>query len=179
MAETAGAPGNQRKVKNFLLQPMLQVRIGLYNVVLSAAFGMAVFGLLHIQHQRTEGMLQNLGHLAVDETVQREIEKLQRDQVLWFGSVTVIFVAASVLMSIVFTHRLVGPSYAFRRHLTELAAGNYAARVNLRRDDAFLEVADDLNRLAATLEATHGKRQPEASPPEDGAPATAPPVEGR
>lgn len=160
----AGAAGNQRRVKNFLLQPMLQVRLGLYNIVLSAAFGMAVFGLLHMQRQRTEGMLANLGQLTIDEPVQREIDRLQRDQALWFGGITLIFVTASVLVSVVFTHRLVGPTYAFRRMMAELASGNYAARVTLRRDDAFLEVADDLNRLAATLEATHGRRESAAPP---------------
>jgi len=65
---------------------------------------------------------------------------------------TTIYFFITVAVSIFFTHRLVGPTYAFRRHIRELKNGNYGSRVVLRKGDAFQEVAEDLNDLAVTLE---------------------------
>lgn len=143
-------PGNQRRVSNFFLQPLLQVRLGLYNIVLSTAFGAAVFGLLYAHHQRQESLLE-----TISGPQQAALRTSLADLGVWFALVVLIFVTATVLSSVVFTHRLVGPSYAFRRHLAELLAGNYGARITLRKHDAFVEVADDLNQLAAALEARH------------------------
>jgi signal transduction histidine kinase len=55
-------------------------------------------------------------------------------------------------VAIVQSHRLVGPVVALRRQVEALKNGDYTARVALRRNDAFNELADDLNELATLLE---------------------------
>ncbi len=59
-------------------------------------------------------------------------------------------------MSIYFTHKMVGPTVAFRRQINALKSGNYRSKVYLRQGDAFGEVAVELNELADEL-----KRQQE------------------
>lgn len=176
------SPLNQRQARNYLLQPQVQVRLGLYNVLLSAVFGLAVFWLLRGHEERVRGMMELLV-AEIPPPVQEHFQASLRSFGVWLALVVLVFVAASVLISIVFTHRLVGPTYAFRRQLAELTAGNYAARVHLRKDDAFVEVADDLNRLAAALQAAQ-RAGAQGGAPGDGdaggeaadAPSAAPPA---
>jgi signal transduction histidine kinase len=70
----------------------------------------------------------------------------------WLAVILLSYLALIVTISIVFTHRLIGPTIAFRRHIRALTEGKYQSRVVLRKGDAFIEVADDLNKLAETLE---------------------------
>lgn len=166
------SPLNQRQAKNYLLQPQVQVKLGLYNVLLSAVFGGAVFLLLRGHQERVQGLLDLLV-ASVPPEIQARLDTQFQSFAVWLALVVLVFVVASVLVSVVFTHRMVGPTYAFRRQLSELTAGNYAARVHLRRDDAFVEVADDLNRLAAALQAAERARS--VAPPAEEPPAAGPP----
>lgn len=52
----------------------------------------------------------------------------------------------------VYSHRVIGPTVPIRRHLKELAEGNYSARIKIREKDEFKEIAEDLNHLAEVLE---------------------------
>ena len=42
----------------------------------------------------------------------------------------------------------IGP---FRRHIQAMKNGDYSSRVHLRKGDAFVEMADDLDELAGVL----------------------------
>ena len=64
----------------------------------------------------------------------------------------VIFVLINFLISSVISHRMVGPVVQFIRHVKALTGGEYASRVNIRPKDGFYDLADELNKLAETLE---------------------------
>jgi signal transduction histidine kinase len=66
-----------------------------------------------------------------------------------------------VILSIFQTHRFIGPTVAFRRHIRDLANGEYTKRVTIRRGDAFAEVAYELNRLAHILENREKEKEKE------------------
>jgi signal transduction histidine kinase len=66
--------------------------------------------------------------------------------------VVLVYFVLNVIVSVVYTHRLVGPTVAFRRHIRALCDGLYNSRITLRKNDAFSEVAEDLNRLAEVLD---------------------------
>jgi signal transduction histidine kinase len=57
-----------------------------------------------------------------------------------------------VVVTVVYTHRLIGPAIPMLRHVRALQEGRYTHRLNLRRHDAFIELAEELNRLAETLQ---------------------------
>jgi signal transduction histidine kinase len=63
----------------------------------------------------------------------------------------IFYVLTNMGVTIIFTHKLVGPTVAFRRHIRMLTEGRYDYRTTLRKGDAFQEVADDLNHLSAHL----------------------------
>ena len=71
---------------------------------------------------------------------------------LWVYLTFLIYLVATIAMSVLYTHKLVGPTIAFRRHIRSIADGKFNARTYLRKGDAFLEVADELNRLSEVME---------------------------
>ncbi len=141
----------KRKLSNFLLQPLLQIRLGLYSIILSLGFCIAIVTIFYVNLYRFYDLVLELTDLReeVSEILQGYIEGLT----FWLVVLLVVYLIITVAVSIFFTHKLVGPTYAFRRHVRELGKGNYKSRIVLRKHDAFQEVADDLNELAVTLEA--------------------------
>lgn len=140
----------RRKFKNYLLQPLLQVKLGIYFIVLSLIVSIGLLWFLYYYLSPLYDMVLELTDLR------EEVGLVQASYLLgagWMvaGSILLYFFA-TIAISIFFTHRLIGPTYAFRRHIQSLIDGDYGSRVNLRKNDAFPEVANDLNRLAEHLQ---------------------------
>ncbi len=141
---------HKRKLSNFMLQPLLQIRLGLYSILLSFAFCLALVAIFYINFYKFYDLVLELTDLRaeVNDILKSYIEGL----IIWLAVGTGVYFFITVGVSVFFTHRLVGPTYAFRRHIQELKNGNYGSRVVLRKGDAFQEVAEDLNDLAVTLD---------------------------
>ena len=144
----------KRRMRNFMLQPLLQVKIGLYSIVLSLLFSIA---LALIVYYNFAGLVNSIVLLTDAEDEVRELfMDYWRGTQLWVYLSFLIYLGATVALSVLYTHRLVGPTIAFRRHIRSLAEGRYNARTYLRKGDAFAEVADELNRLSEIMERTKG-----------------------
>ncbi|MEZ6185320.1 MAG: hypothetical protein R3F62_09970 [Planctomycetota bacterium] len=157
MNDHPGAEGRRRrKVRNYLLEPRIQLRLGLVNVVLSLAFAATLLGVLgYHQRQREARWLEFSG---VSSDMRSILTDYQNDVFVILALLSLVFVVLSVACSILFTHRMVGPTYAFRRHLRALRDGDYHAHTTLRPHDAFEEVAVELNELSAALREREGPR---------------------
>jgi methyl-accepting chemotaxis protein len=146
---------NRRKLRNFLLQPALQAKFGVYTVLLSFVFASLVFGILYLN------LSDFMDIMSILTDGKGETQALFRSYIFhtrwWLACAVVLYFLANIVLSVVITHRLVGPTVAFRAHIQRLCVGNFQSRVHLRKGDAFGEVADDLNRLAAILEEKTGK----------------------
>lgn len=144
----------KRRVKNFLLQPLLQVKLGIYSITLSVLFAGA---LAAIVYHNFAGLVNSIVLLTDAEDEVRELfMDYWRGTQLWIYLCFFIYLAATVLLSVLYTHKLVGPTIAFRRHIRSIAEGRYNARTYLRKGDAFAEVADELNRLSEVMEKSRG-----------------------
>lgn len=140
----------KRRFRNFLLQPLLQVKLGLYAIILSTLFACAMAVILY---QNFAGLVNAIVLLTDAEDEVRDLFlDYWRGTQIWIYLTFLVYLGSTVAISVLYTHRLVGPTIAFRRHLQDLTAGQYGARTFLRRGDAFKEVADELNRLSETLE---------------------------
>lgn len=147
---------DKRKLSNYLLQPLVQVKLGLYAVVLAFSFCLSLVWLVYLNLYSFYDLVLELTDLR-DEMAPLLEAHLQDAIILIIGSALIYFLL-TLAVSIFFTHRLVGPTYAFRRHIKELSKGNFSSRICLRKSDAFSEVAEDLNKLASDLE-TRQQRQ--------------------
>lgn len=141
----------QRQIRNFVLSPSLQLKFSLLPLALSLVFAIAfVVQLVYLYNQYVD--------LIIDYTEVREqiLEIIDGQKSRFYMIVSVycaIYVIVSTAIAIVMTHRLIGPTIAFRRHIKSLSDGKYDSRITLRKADAFSELAEDLNQLAAKLEA--------------------------
>jgi methyl-accepting chemotaxis protein len=147
----------QRRTRNFLLQPLVQMRLGLTNVAASLVF---VLLLGFYAYKRLVAFSDVVATLTQADN---EVKSLLTD---YLGSVgitalvaAVVFFVVNLALSVYLTHKLVGPTIAFRRHIRALAAGDFRARTKLRSGDAFSEVADDLNVLSERLSTMVGEKQ--------------------
>lgn len=160
--EPAGETGRQRRLRNYLLKPMVQVRIGLYSITLGLLYVLGLIGVLWATLSRVYTLVEDL--TPDDAQLARIVEAGFRETAIFVVALSLVFILSTVFVSVLYTHRLVGPTYAFRRHLKALREGRYEVRTALRKDDAFVEVAEELNALSETLERARGGAHP-APPP--------------
>lgn len=141
---------HRRYLKNFLLQPLVQVRLGFYSIVLAFAFSALILGILYVNLFRFYDVVMELTDLR--EEVTTLLESYLVETVWWVVGCIVLYLIINIAVSVFYTHRLVGPTFAFRRQIAQLMKANYKARITLRKGDAFSEVAEDLNKLAEALD---------------------------
>lgn len=159
-------PHAKRRIKNFILQPLVQIKLGIYTILLSFIVVIALTWFLY-------SLLYPLYDMVLELTDLREqVDIVQASYLLkagWIiGGSLIFYLVVTIAISIYYTHKLVGPTFAFRRHIGALIKGDYTSRVNLRRGDAFGEVAQDLNELAQTLQKNEqDKRRNSKNPPQD------------
>jgi methyl-accepting chemotaxis protein len=139
-----------RKARNLLLMPGLQLKLALYALMLSLGFLLvtALFGKLYFEQTYIT---------LVENTTQAEyVQAIINQQLHDFKSMSLLLLAGYIVMMVVlvavFTHRMIGPTLPIMRHVKALKDGFYSHRVTLRRHDSFQELADELNALAETLE---------------------------
>ena len=148
------AQQQQRKLKNFFLQPLLQIRLGLYSVLLAVFFSSIIFSILYLNLIDVATIIQTLTDSGSGT---RALFHEYISQTTWsIVSLILVFVASSIMISVTYTHKLVGPTVAFRHHLQKLRQGNFKDRIALRKGDAFGEIAWELNQLTELLEQHQG-----------------------
>lgn len=159
MAEPEHVSGrHKRRIRNYLLEPRVQLRLGLVNVIMSLAFAATSLGILAYHQRQREARWLELSGVSPD--MQAILTAYQVELFVILAGLGAVFVILSVGLSILFTHRMVGPTYAFRRHIRALREGDYDAYTGLRPNDAFEEVAAELNELSAALRARAASRPP-------------------
>ena len=147
---------SQRKIRNFLLQPLIQIRIAAWSALASAVFSLAIALVFYFSLRSLAEAFSNVGHLD-DETINRTYNMFEGVRLSALG-LLLTQVLVSVVVSIVTTHRLVGPTVAFRQQIRALINGKYGQKVILRNNDAFQEVALDLNELSEQLQKESQKK---------------------
>lgn len=146
-----------RRIQNFVLRPNLQVRLGIYFSGLTLLFAIAVMAILYFNLRSLVEMLIQL--TGLEDEVRDLIQSYLGGTKWWLAGAALVYFLINLLVSILFTHKLIGPAIAFRRHVRRLRRGEYSSRVVLRRGDAFQEVAEELNLLAEMLaEKDSGRR---------------------
>lgn len=150
----------KRQLRNFLLQPLLQMRIGLYAIVLALCFSIALGAILYANFA---DLISNVLLMTDAQDEVREIfMSYWHNTQLWVYLSFFIYLMATVTISVLYTHKLVGPTVAFRRHIRSLMDGRFTARTYLRKGDAFAEVAEELNHLSEVMEKKYGNSEPRA-----------------
>ena len=140
----------KRSLKNYFLKPMMQTKLGLYFILASILFAgsIIVYGYTNLA-----GLYDIIVELTDISDELSDVIRAKISSILMFSSILGFFyVLFTVLMSVYYTHRFVGPMVAFKRHIDNLRKGDFSSRVVLRKSDAFSDLAEELNMLAGDLE---------------------------
>ena len=140
----------RRKARNLLLRPTLQMKLPLYTLLLSFTFGLLALLLFYIYFEQLYVMM-------LENTTQgsylRTAVSIQTSNFLEATSMLLIgYIFLMVAVTSIYTHRIIGPTVALKRHIRALKDGLYSHRVQLRKHDELKDMAADLNELAEILE---------------------------
>ncbi len=129
-------------------QPFTQLKLPIYLLILTLAFGALFAWHSTTAYERLYGL--------VISSMPDSHRAMLRDQTRDFAIVSAAILTGYALFvlgaCLAYTHGLLGPLVAVRRHVQALKEGQYGSRVELRKSDtAYLEVARDLNDLAQSL----------------------------
>ena len=147
-------PSQRRQLKGKLVNPRAQLRFSLF-LVAGALLILVLFSAVVIF-----ALNRTIVSLELSEGLQPAISLALRKS--FTLTLTLVFILAgllsalAVLLGIHVSHRVFGPLVPLRRHIDELKRGNFASRVQLRKNDELVELQDSLNDLAESLEARYG-----------------------
>lgn len=140
----------RRKTKNFLLKPAFQLRLPVFILLLSLGFLLLALALGNLYFEQTFATM--MATTSETEYLQAIINEQTREFRYLSLLLLALYSVLVVVVSVIYTHRLIGPVLPIMRHVRALQEGLYSHRVRLRSHDSFQELAGELNELAAVLE---------------------------
>ncbi|HEX9288206.1 MAG TPA: hypothetical protein VF904_01685 [Anaeromyxobacteraceae bacterium] len=149
-AETRAAP--RRLVKNYILDPGLQLRLGGYLAAVAAALSVAL-GWQVWRAYAEASKLVALGDPRADEVVAAMLHVEDRARMVWMAGILAGVVLCLLGLAIVVTHRIAGPALVMARSCRAVADGMLASSRPLRRGDLLVGLADDIGAMVEALRA--------------------------
>lgn len=133
---------HRRKIKNISLNPAFQLQYGLYLTTASVVGSMVLVGafVIRVLTQMT---------IWMDGPEERGLVALQAVR----SSATALFVGLlilfiiSIVITFVYSHRILGPIMKFEKHIDQMLEGNFSNKIVLRDKDHFHGLASKLNLL--------------------------------
>lgn len=140
----------ERKLKNYLIDPFAQVRIGVIVVGMMAVLEACLLVFSYYFLKDFTAMLIELTDIPEDiiPQAQRELEKL----FMYLSGFSVLVFIITFMLVVLETHKIVGAGYAINRFINDnLLKGIYGKKLILRHGDHLQNLADSVNTLSEHL----------------------------
>jgi HAMP domain-containing protein len=140
---------NQRRLRNFLLNPRFQAKTIFWIVLSGLTMFVVCSSVFYVFVRENYQLLVDLAPMTDDVRAQlyRELHQI----LLLLGGFAVVFLAFMAMIGLVISHRTAGPLYRIKRVIEEVALGNPSARIHLRPNDDFQDVAESFNKMMDAL----------------------------
>ncbi len=137
--------GRRRGFTSWFVEPYRQVKLGLIFLLLNFLFAGLIFGIFGYYVWDIYQTLAVYFKLTSDQSV----EIMQKFQTpIFAGSfLLLIFVVASILISVRYTYQIYGPLVSIHRFLDEYLQGDVVQPLILRESDQLQELAEKLNQV--------------------------------
>ena len=142
----------KRRALNAMLQPFLQFKLLLYMLGTTVIVALLLSVFLYFAFSE---MVSELSSGTGNSSYHAEMIEIQLVHLFRYcGVLFMLYVLLLAIVCVSYTHKLIGPFQPFNRHIDSIIAGDYQARVALRKGDPDLlqDYADKLNVLAEQLE---------------------------
>jgi hypothetical protein len=146
----AEPPRRKRRVRNFLLDTPLQLRLASYLIAVAAALSGALGWLLWSAWSETSRVVA-LADPLLGERLGRVLAHEDRVRMLWIAAALVLLLLVLLGGAVVVTHRIAGPAFAIGRTCRQVARGTLTRPRPLRAGDMLLDLADDVGGMVEAL----------------------------
>lgn len=140
----------RRKFRNLWLNSQFQGQYirGLIGSSFLVMIGYGVVFYLHIKEN-----YDTLVKLSpVSDEIKGELYHELNQIVFYLAGVSILFLISVGWIGLIYSHRVAGPLFKIKKVCKEICDGNSSARIKLRPNDAFRDVAEQLNLLIDTLQ---------------------------
>ncbi len=151
-ASSAELANSRRKLRNFVLDPGLQLRFGGYLVAVAAGLSVALGWQVWRAHAEASKLVA-LGDPRSDEVVAAMLRADDRARMLWTAGVLAAIVVCLLGLAVVVTHRIAGPALVLGRACRAVGAGALSRPRPLRRGDLLVGLADEVGAMVDALRA--------------------------
>jgi hypothetical protein len=142
----------RRRVRNYILDPGLQLRLGGYLVAAAAALSIALGW--HVWRGYAEASkLVALGDPRSDEVIAAMLAGEDKARMLWLAAILVGVVLCLLALAVMVTHRIAGPALVMARTCRAVAGGSLARLRPLRQGDLLVGLADEMRAMVEALRA--------------------------
>lgn len=137
--------GRRRGFTAWFVEPYRQVKLGLMFLMLNLVFAGLIFGIFGYYVWDIYQTLAAYFKLTSDQSTEIML-KFQTP--IYAGScLLIVFVVASILISVRYTYQIYGPLVSIHRFLDEYLQGDVVQPLILRESDQLQELAEKLNQV--------------------------------
>ncbi len=155
--QSPGNPAAKRRVRNYLLDAHLQLRLASYLIAVAVALSLVLGWLLWSAYSETSRVVA-LADPDVGESIAMLLAKEDRVRMVWLAGALALLLLCLLAASVVITHRIAGPAFVLGRTCRQIAEGNLARPRPLREHDLLTDLADD---VASMIEGLRGREEAE------------------
>ncbi|MFZ9521569.1 MAG: HAMP domain-containing protein [Silvanigrellaceae bacterium] len=112
---------------------------------------MLCYGIIFYRHVREN--YDTLVKLSpVPDEVKSELYQELNNIVVYLSGYSLLFLVSVAVIGLVYSHRVAGPLFKIKNVCKDICEGNTSARITLRPNDDFRDVAEQLNQLIDVLQ---------------------------
>lgn len=136
-----------QKRKTYFIDKQFQTRFILRFCALVAIGGLLATGLLYLLAGKSTTVSIVNSRVAVRSTADFLLPILIQTVII----VLVVVSFASVIITLIFSHKIAGPLYRLRKAMEELGSGNFKEEFRIRNDDQLQKIAETFNNTIKTI----------------------------
>jgi hypothetical protein len=152
-----GNPAAKRRVRNYLLDTHLQLRLASYLIAVAVALSIVLGWLLWNAYSETSRVVA-LADPDVGESIAKLLAREDRVRMIWLAGALALLLVCLLAASVVITHRIAGPAFVIARTCRAVGDGSLARPRPLREHDLLTDLADD---VANMIDALRGREEAE------------------
>lgn len=133
----------KRRLRNYLIDSTIQLRLASYLVAVACAISVGMGWLLWNAY-RESSRLVSLGDPKVDNTLATMLAREDRERMLWLGIGLVAVMLSLLVVAVMVTHRVAGPTVALSQTCRRVGTGDFSHPRPLRRRDLLVDLADEI-----------------------------------
>lgn len=147
-----GAPARipKRRVRNYLLDTTLQLRLASYLLAVATALSIGLGWLLWQAYRETSRVVA-LGDPEVGESIAQALAREDRWRIVLIAFSLMIVLLCLLGAAVVITHRIAGPAFVIARVCRQIAEGNLTPPRPLRSRDLLTDLAEDVADMVDAL----------------------------